>query len=130
MGCVIVQPDDDRSHGWIQAVADGRNLPPACPSSGWRIVSMSVNTPLYEPDYSDVHAGGGTGSGGLRDPAVWMMYQVANLQRLTSASFFVLAEVNAIADCARKGQPTAGGTIYITMPPCKNCFSMIQVLLF
>ena len=57
MGCVIVQPTDDRSIGSDQAAMnDGRDHPPACPSSGWRIVSMSVNTPLYEPDSSDVHA--------------------------------------------------------------------------
>ena len=35
------------------------------------------------------------------------------------------AEVNAIAQCARRGVPTAGATAYITMPPCRNCLTLL-----
>jgi deoxycytidylate deaminase len=35
------------------------------------------------------------------------------------------AEVNAIAQCARRGVATAGATAYITMPPCRNCFMLL-----
>merc|ERR1712113_663993 len=37
----------------------------------------------------------------------------------------VHAEVNAIGHCARRGQQTEGATIYITMPPCKRCFTVL-----
>jgi deoxycytidylate deaminase len=38
----------------------------------------------------------------------------------------VHAEVNAVSGCARRGQSTAGTTAYITMPPCKHCFMVLQ----
>lgn len=37
----------------------------------------------------------------------------------------VHAEVRAIAQCARAGVRTAGTCIYITMPPCVDCFLAI-----
>ena len=38
----------------------------------------------------------------------------------------VHAEVNAVSGCARHGLATAGSTAYITMPPCKHCFMVLQ----
>eukprot|EP00802_Teleaulax_amphioxeia_P025383 Tamp_26227.p1 GENE.Tamp_26227~~Tamp_26227.p1 ORF type:complete len:243 (-),score=32.56 Tamp_26227:93-821(-) len=38
----------------------------------------------------------------------------------------VHAEVNAVSGCARNGRSTAGATAYITMPPCKQCFMVLQ----
>lgn len=35
------------------------------------------------------------------------------------------AEAAAIAACARLGRPTAGCSIYITFPPCKECFQTL-----
>ncbi|KAJ3299194.1 hypothetical protein HK104_009727 [Borealophlyctis nickersoniae] len=35
------------------------------------------------------------------------------------------AETNALAACARNGAATDGATIYITYPPCKDCFVQI-----
>jgi deoxycytidylate deaminase len=34
---------------------------------------------------------------------------------------------NQRADAARAGVSTSGATIYITMPPCKTCFGLLQV---
>ena len=61
-------------------------------SASSRIISQAINTPLFTPDASDVHA-----------------------------------EVNAVAGCALRGEATCGATVYITMPPCKNCFAILQV---
>jgi dCMP deaminase len=38
----------------------------------------------------------------------------------------VHAEVNAVSACARSGVATEGATAYITMPPCKHCFMVLQ----
>eukprot|EP00929_Paragymnodinium_shiwhaense_P078128 TRINITY_DN40432_c0_g2_i1.p1 TRINITY_DN40432_c0_g2~~TRINITY_DN40432_c0_g2_i1.p1 ORF type:complete len:293 (+),score=49.27 TRINITY_DN40432_c0_g2_i1:225-1103(+) len=35
------------------------------------------------------------------------------------------AEVNAIGACAQRGIATRGCTAYITMPPCKKCFTVL-----
>lgn len=37
----------------------------------------------------------------------------------------VHAEVNAVGHCARRGMVTQGATVYITMPPCKRCFTVL-----
>lgn len=37
----------------------------------------------------------------------------------------VHAEVNAIAQAAKRGMPTEGATIYVTANPCWNCFKTI-----
>ena len=57
MGCVIVQPDVPAQADVVASNAAHVGSYPPCPSSGWKIISMSVNTPLYERDSSDVHAG-------------------------------------------------------------------------
>ena len=71
--------------------ASHRGLPVTASASS-RIISQAINTPLFTPDASDVHA-----------------------------------EVNAVAGCALRGEATCGATVYITMPPCKNCFAILQV---
>jgi len=38
----------------------------------------------------------------------------------------VHAEINAVSGCARHGRAMAGATAYITMPPCKHCFIVLQ----
>jgi deoxycytidylate deaminase len=48
-----------------------------------------------------------------------------NSPLFTANSSDTHAEVNAIAQCARRGVPTAGATAYITMPPCRNCFMLL-----
>jgi hypothetical protein len=55
------------------------------------ILAMAINTPLFSPSSSDVHA-----------------------------------EMNALAACAKKGVCTQDTTAYISMPPCKNCFMLLQ----
>ena len=35
------------------------------------------------------------------------------------------AEIVALCSAARRGQPTANATAYITMPPCKRCFAAL-----
>ncbi len=35
------------------------------------------------------------------------------------------SEMNAIADCAKRGVSLSGGTIYVTHYPCINCFKSI-----
>eukprot|EP00403_Amphidinium_massartii_P034601 CAMPEP_0178441390 /NCGR_PEP_ID=MMETSP0689_2-20121128/37442_1 /TAXON_ID=160604 /ORGANISM="Amphidinium massartii, Strain CS-259" /LENGTH=204 /DNA_ID=CAMNT_0020064539 /DNA_START=25 /DNA_END=636 /DNA_ORIENTATION=- len=35
------------------------------------------------------------------------------------------AEVNAIGHCARRGVSTQGATVFITMPPCRRCFTVL-----
>jgi deoxycytidylate deaminase len=52
--------------------------------------------------------------------------QATNSALYTPGASDVHAEVNAIASCARRGVATAGATIYITMPPCAQCFTAIQ----
>jgi len=37
----------------------------------------------------------------------------------------VHAEVNAVTYCARNGIKTEGATAYITMPPCRRCFTVL-----
>lgn len=37
----------------------------------------------------------------------------------------VHAEANAIAHCARRGIATAGGVMYCTHSPCKNCAQLV-----
>ncbi len=81
MGCLIVDPSVA-----IDATAE---LPPGLTPA---VISVGVNSPLFDADGSDVHA-----------------------------------EVNAVASCAKRGIPTQGMTIYITMPPCKHCFMVLQV---
>jgi dCMP deaminase len=49
-----------------------------------------------------------------------------NTPLFSSNSSDAHAEVNAIASCARRGISTAGSTAYITMPPCINCFILLQ----
>lgn len=39
----------------------------------------------------------------------------------------VHAEVNAVAQCARYGSPTAGTTIYSTTKPCLDCAKLMAV---
>ena len=78
--------DEDSEKRDFHAVTTGPHR------SRQRILAQAINTPLFSPDASDVHA-----------------------------------EVNAIATCARRGQATEGATAYITMPPCKNCFMVLQV---
>lgn len=35
------------------------------------------------------------------------------------------AELNAVANAARSGVSTLGGTMYLTLPPCQNCAKVI-----
>jgi len=35
------------------------------------------------------------------------------------------AEIGALGVCAQDGNSTKGGTVYITMPPCKRCFGAL-----
>ena len=38
----------------------------------------------------------------------------------------VHAEANCLCYCARHGVNTCGASVYITMPPCKNCFGLLR----
>jgi dCMP deaminase len=39
--------------------------------------------------------------------------------------FVLHAEQNVLTYCAKKGIPTEGATMYITLSPCKNCAKLI-----
>lgn len=61
-----------------------------------------------------------------RDGSVLAMAVNSTLYDPTGNKSDVHAEANCLCACARRGLATEGCTIYITMPPCKNCFGLLQ----
>ena len=45
--------------------------------------------------------------------------------KLTTKSYVLHAESNAILKCAKYGRPTNGSTLYITHSPCIECAKLI-----
>ena len=67
--------------------------------------------------------GGGAGAG---ENAGEILAIATNTPLFQPYASDVHAEVNAVSACARCGQAMAGATAYITMPPCKHCFMVLQ----
>ena len=67
--------------------------------------------------------GGGAGAG---ENAGEILAVATNTPLFQPYASDVHAEVNAVSACARCGQAMAGATAYITMPPCKHCFMVLQ----
>merc|ERR1719253_886740 len=90
MGCLLVRPAETTTFDAAEP-DPGRNEPFG------RIIAAAVNTSLFQPDESDVHA------------EINAIGQVA--QRNSSP---------------KKPTSTLGATAYITMPPCKRCFGALH----
>eukprot|EP00977_Amphora_coffeiformis_P010307 scaffold2388_cov163-Amphora_coffeaeformis.AAC.3 len=60
------------------------------------------------------------------EPLLSRIQSVANNQEMYKPkSSDIHAEVAALGDAARHGRPTDQCTAYITMPPCRKCFSAL-----
>ena len=93
MGCILVQPASDAD----EASTDDES---GCSNNQFfgRIISAAINTSLFKPDSSDVHA------------EINAIGQVAKRTRSSSSALSVT---------------TKGATAYITMPPCTRCFGAL-----
>jgi deoxycytidylate deaminase len=128
MGCVLVRPPTAPSER--DAVATSAALPASASAQfvlgrgpeeclGHTILAMSTNSPLFEvqPDVILIPISTILASAFLIfDP---------DSQRFASD---VHAEVNALGLAAQRGCSTRGTTLYVTMPPCTQCYMVLQVL--
>ncbi|GAX78553.1 hypothetical protein CEUSTIGMA_g5993.t1 [Chlamydomonas eustigma] len=86
--------------------------------------SLASSSHTHHPQQGII--GSGTKTLLMDDGVPTILAMAINTPLFSTNSSDVHAEMNALAACSKKGISTQDTTAYITMPPCKNCFMLLQ----